>query len=107
MFVASRVLHTLALQNQTGPEWLTRRLRQCNAGVPRRAVLATALVALLGYMGRTGNPGEVSAQYPLIISLRQLLILWQRLSEIASNCTVTYLIMFATIAATYLAFFKA
>lgn len=60
MFVASRVLHTLALRDQTGPEWITRRLRQCNSGVPRRAVLVTSAVALLGYMGRTGTPREVS-----------------------------------------------
>jgi len=60
LFVASRVLHTLALVDQTGPEWITRRLRQCHSGVPTRAILATAAVTLLGYMGRTGSPGQVS-----------------------------------------------
>ena len=66
MFVASRVLHTLALQNKTGPEWISRRLRKCNSGVPRRAVLATAAIALLGYMGRTGKPYEASSSTEII-----------------------------------------
>jgi amino acid transporter len=61
MYVASRVLHTLALQDQTGPEFITRRLRQCRSGVPLRAVLVTAIMMLIGYMGRTGSPGEVSS----------------------------------------------
>ena len=60
MYVASRVLHTLALRDQTGPEFITRRLRQCRAGVPLRAILVTAAVMLIGYMGGTGAPGEVS-----------------------------------------------
>lgn len=59
MYVASRVLHTLALRDQTGPEFITRRLRQCRAGVPIRAVLVTAALMLIGYMGGTGAPGEV------------------------------------------------
>ncbi|KAK0105446.1 hypothetical protein ONS96_004833 [Cadophora gregata f. sp. sojae] len=87
MYVASRVLHTLALQDQTGPEFITRRLRACRSGVPIRAVLVTAGMMLIGYMGRTGNPGE-------------------RLSELASNCTVTFLIVYATVCGTYLSFFK-
>lgn len=60
MYVASRVLHTLALQDQTGPEFITRRLRACRSGVPIRAVLVTAGMTLIGYMGRTGTPGEAS-----------------------------------------------
>ena len=59
MYVASRVLHTMALQGHTGPEFITRRLRQCHSGVPVRAVLATSAIMLLGYMGRSGSPGEV------------------------------------------------
>ncbi|KAL5324908.1 hypothetical protein ACEPPN_006027 [Leptodophora sp. 'Broadleaf-Isolate-01'] len=87
MYVASRVLHTLALQDQTGPEFITRRLRACRSGVPIRAVLVTAAMMLIGYMGRTGTPGE-------------------RLSELASNCTVTFLIVYTAVCATYLSFFK-
>ncbi|KAI9046855.1 hypothetical protein LZ554_008934 [Drepanopeziza brunnea f. sp. 'monogermtubi'] len=87
MYVASRVLHTLALQDQTGPEFITRRLRACRSGVPTRAVLVTAAMMLIGYMGRTGSPGE-------------------RLSELASNCTVSCLIVYICICATYLSFFK-
>nr|CAD60690.1 unnamed protein product [Podospora anserina] len=34
MYIATRVLHTLALRGQTGPEFITRRLRQCRSGVP-------------------------------------------------------------------------
>jgi yeast amino acid transporter len=60
MYVASRVLHTLALRDQTGLECITQRLRQCHSGVPIRAVLATAAMMLVGYMGRTGTPGVVS-----------------------------------------------
>ncbi|TAQ89173.1 hypothetical protein B7494_g2498 [Chlorociboria aeruginascens] len=86
MYVASRVLYTLALQDQTGPEFITRRLRQCRSGVPVRAVLVTAAMMLIAFMGRTGNPGE-------------------RLSELASNCTVSCLIVYITICATYLSFF--
>lgn len=57
MYVASRVLHTLALRDQTGPEFITRRLRRCHAGVPLRAVLVTSFMMLLGYLG----PGEEGA----------------------------------------------
>jgi len=59
MYVSSRVLHALALRDQTGPEFLTKRLRQCRNGVPIRAVSVTAFMMLLAYMGRTGAPGEV------------------------------------------------
>jgi len=59
LYVASRVLHTLALRNQTGTEFITRRLRQCRSGVPVRAVLASGIMMLIAYMGRTGSPGEV------------------------------------------------
>lgn len=59
MYVASRVLHTLALRDQTGPYFITERLRRCHAGVPMRAVLATALLMLVAFMGRTGAPGDV------------------------------------------------
>jgi amino acid transporter len=60
MYVASRVLHTLALQDQTGPEFITSRLRSCRSGVPIRAVLVTATMMMVAFMGRTGAPGEVS-----------------------------------------------
>ena len=60
MYVASRVLHTLALQNQTGPEFITSRLRLCRSGVPVRAVFVTGAMMLIGFMGRTGFPGAVS-----------------------------------------------
>ncbi|KAE9365145.1 putative proline-specific permease [Stipitochalara longipes BDJ] len=86
-YVASRVLYTLALQDQTGPEFITRRLRQCRSGVPIRAVGATGLLLLVSYLGRTGAPG-------------------QRLSELASNCTVSCLILYVVICATYLKFFQ-
>ncbi|RQM04949.1 hypothetical protein DH86_00004431, partial [Scytalidium sp. 3C] len=87
LYVASRLLHTLALQDQTGPEWITRRLRACRNGVPIRAVLATGAIMLISYMGRTGSPG-------------------QRLSELASNCTVSCLIVYIVICATYLCFYQ-
>lgn len=60
MYVASRVLHTLALQDQTGPEFITRRLKSCRSGVPIRAVLVTAAMMMVAFMGRTGAPGVVS-----------------------------------------------
>lgn len=60
LYVASRVLHTLALRGQTGPEFITKRLRACRSGVPVRAVMATALLMLIAYMGRSGSPGAVS-----------------------------------------------
>jgi len=59
-YVASRVLYTLALQGQTGPDFITTRLKKCYNGVPIRAVLVTCLLMTLGYLGRTGSPGEVS-----------------------------------------------
>jgi yeast amino acid transporter len=67
LYVASRVLHTLALQDQTGPEFITRRLRQCRSGVPIRAVLATVAMMLIGFMGRTGSPGVVGGESSLRI----------------------------------------
>ncbi|OAR01600.1 hypothetical protein LLEC1_00467 [Akanthomyces lecanii] len=74
LYVASRVLHTLALRGQTGPEFITRRLRACRSGVPVRAVLATAMLMLIAYMGRSGSPGS-------------------RLDELSNNCTVSCLIV--------------
>jgi len=62
MYVSSRVLHALALRDQTGPDFITRRLRQCHNGVPIRAVSVTAFMMLIAYMGRTGAPGEVSQE---------------------------------------------
>ncbi|XWW92698.1 hypothetical protein V2A60_000623 [Cordyceps javanica] len=66
LYVASRVLHTLALHDQTGPEFITRRLP---------------------YMGRSGSPGS-------------------RLDELSNNCTVSCLIVYATICATYMRFYN-
>jgi amino acid transporter len=60
LYVASRVLHTLALREQTGPDFITLRLQHTRSGVPIRAVLVTAGMMLIGFMGRTGSPGEVS-----------------------------------------------
>jgi amino acid transporter len=60
-YVASRVLYTLALQGQTGPDFITSRLKRCHNGVPIRAVLVTCFLMLIGYMGRTGAPGVVSS----------------------------------------------
>lgn len=60
MYNASRVMHTLALRGQTGPEFITRRLRQCRSGVPTRTVLVTGAMMLIGFMGRSGAPGSVS-----------------------------------------------
>jgi len=88
LYVSSRILYSLALLDQTGPEFITRRLRQCYSGVPIRAVFASAAMMLLGYMGTSGGPA-------------------QRLDEIASNCTVSYLILYIMICATYLCFFRA
>ncbi|KAH8169398.1 amino acid permease domain-containing protein [Sarocladium implicatum] len=87
LYIASRVLHTLALRGQTGPEFITRRLRACRSGVPTRAVFATGLVMMVGYLGRTGSPRA-------------------RLDELANNCTVSCLIVYGTICATYLSFFQ-
>ena len=60
IYVASRVLQTLALIDQTGPEWITKRLQACRGGVPTRAVLTSGIVASIGYMGRSGTPLLVS-----------------------------------------------
>jgi len=62
MYVGSRVLYSLALRGQTGPEFITRRLRNCRSGVPMRAVLATGCVMLVAFMGRSGTAGTVSQQ---------------------------------------------
>jgi yeast amino acid transporter len=59
LYVSSRILHSLALLDQTGPEFITRRLRQCYSGVPVKAVYASAAMMLLGYMGTSGAPGQV------------------------------------------------
>ena len=71
LYIASRVLHTLALRGQTGPDFITRRLRSCRSGVPVRAVLVTALIMLIGYMGRHGAPGAVSVFGGSILCGRQ------------------------------------
>ncbi|KAK0669781.1 hypothetical protein QBC41DRAFT_249353 [Cercophora samala] len=85
MYIATRVLHTLALRGQTGPEFITRRLRQCRSGVPVRAVLVTGAIMMVAYMGRDGSVGA-------------------RLDELANNCTVSCLVVYASICATYLYF---
>ncbi|KAL2268174.1 hypothetical protein VTJ83DRAFT_3020 [Remersonia thermophila] len=87
MYIATRVLHTLALRGQTGPEFITRRLRACRSGVPVRAVLVTGALMMVAYMGRSGEPGA-------------------RLDELANNCTVSCLVVYATICATYLFFYR-
>ncbi|KAJ4291493.1 hypothetical protein N0V88_006090 [Collariella sp. IMI 366227] len=87
MYIATRVLHTLALRGQTGPEFITRRLRACRSGVPVRAVLITGALMMVAYMGRSENPSA-------------------RLDELANNCTVSCLVVYATICATYLYFFR-
>ena len=70
LYVASRVLHTLALLGYTGPEWITKRLRATRTGVPVRAVLASSSLLLVGYVGRTGNPGVVSISHSTHCSQR-------------------------------------
>ncbi|EZF68454.1 hypothetical protein H105_08974 [Trichophyton soudanense CBS 452.61] len=87
VYVASRVMHTLALRDQTGPEFITKRLQQCHAGVPTRAVLATVAILALGYLGPGKGPGD-------------------RLRELSSNCTVSFLIVYGIICATYLRFYQ-
>ena len=62
-YLGSRIIYTLALHGQTGPEFFTRRLRQCNSGVPIRAVLVTGVLMLVGFMGRTGSTGQVGINY--------------------------------------------
>lgn len=104
LYIASRVLHTLALRGQTGPEFITRRLRACRSGVPVRAVFVTALIMMIGYLGRAGSPGAVSDSQPT--PLGPLLTIAKRLEELANNCTVSCLIVYGTICATYLSFFQ-
>ncbi|KAK2749385.1 hypothetical protein FQN57_006317 [Myotisia sp. PD_48] len=87
VYVSSRVLHTLALRDQAGPDFINKRLRRCHVGVPVRAVLATALLMLIGYLGHAGESSE-------------------RLSELSANCTVSYLIVYTIICATYLRFYQ-
>ena len=60
VYVASRVLHTLALHSQTGPEWVIKRLRVCREGVPIRAVLGSGILATISYTCRFGTPLLVS-----------------------------------------------
>jgi amino acid transporter len=62
-YVATRVLHTMALLGYTGPEWITGRLRSCRGGVPIRAALVTSALMLVAYCGRTGNPRIVSTNH--------------------------------------------
>jgi amino acid transporter len=59
MYVGSRVMYTLALHGQTGPEFITRRLRQCHLGVPIRAVLVSACFMMVSFMGASGTPTMV------------------------------------------------
>lgn len=59
-YVATRVLHTLALRGETGPEFITRRLRRCHSGVPTRSVFTTAAIMLIAYMGSSGASYAVS-----------------------------------------------
>lgn len=61
LYISSRVLHTLALHGQTGPEWITKRLRACRGGVPVRAILASSVITTISYMGRSGSPLLVSS----------------------------------------------
>ncbi|KAM0100307.1 hypothetical protein ACP6JE_005128 [Aspergillus fumigatus] len=75
LYVASRVLHTLALRDQTGPEFITRRLRQCRAGVPMRAVLVSAAVMLVAYLGPTGAPGATYVSTWLLANVAEALTL--------------------------------
>lgn len=51
VYLASRVLHTLALHGQTGPKWIAKRLQTCSRGVPVRAVVSVmGMVAIISYM---------------------------------------------------------
>ncbi|KAK4664422.1 uncharacterized protein QC763_0085850 [Podospora pseudopauciseta] len=61
MYIVTRVLHTLALCGQTGPEFITRRLRQCRSGVPVRAVLMTGVIMMVAYTGREGSVGAAAS----------------------------------------------
>ncbi|KAM7182973.1 hypothetical protein V8F33_013883 [Rhypophila sp. PSN 637] len=55
----------MVLRGQTGPDFITRRLKACRSGVPIRAVLVSSFGLALGYMGRTGftfsSPRHISA----------------------------------------------
>lgn len=121
MYIASRVLHTLALRGQTGPDFITRRLRLCSSGVPIRTVLVTGGMMLIGFMGRSGSPGAVS--YSLHVSFSLSLSrdrghavgtmltdadrpLNKRMNELANNCTVSLLIVYCAICASYLSFYR-
>lgn len=87
LYVASRVLHTLALRDQTGPEFITRRLRRCRSGVPVRALLISGVMMLIAYMGSTGTSNV-------------------RLTQISSTTTISFLIVYIIICAAYLGFFR-
>lgn len=63
LYVASRVLHTLALREQTGPQFITRRLQRCTAGVPVRTVLLSALMMFLGFMCHNAGIRSVRALF--------------------------------------------
>ncbi|EFW20887.1 amino acid transporter [Coccidioides posadasii str. Silveira] len=89
VYVASRVLHTLALREQTGPNFITRRLQRCNSGVPMRTVVVTVIMMFLGFMSH--NDSEKGP----------------RLDGLASNATVSFLVIYIIICATYLCFYKA
>jgi yeast amino acid transporter len=65
-YVASRVLHMLALHGQTGPEWITKRLQSCRGGVPVRAVFVTGMSGAVSYTCRSGAPLLVSLLSGLI-----------------------------------------
>jgi yeast amino acid transporter len=73
MYVASRVLHTLALRGQTGPDFITRRLRQTRSGVPVRTVFVTAALMLIGFMGRSGSPGAVGRTFDSVFTVADIL----------------------------------
>ncbi|KMP07422.1 hypothetical protein CIHG_00283 [Coccidioides immitis H538.4] len=55
VYVASRALHTLALREQTGPNFITRRLQRCNSGVPMRTVVVTVIMMFLGFMSHNDS----------------------------------------------------
>jgi amino acid transporter len=73
MYVASRVLHTLALRGQTGPDFITRRLKQTRSGVPVRTVFVTAALMLIGFMGRSGSPGAVSRSVYRVFTIADIM----------------------------------
>ena len=71
LYVASRVLHTLALRSQTGPDFITQRLKRCRSGVPINAVLIYSTMMLLAFMSRSGSPGQVSVHVHAVTSQRR------------------------------------